>query len=228
MSTVFHYFTLKSIPQLSIGQKVESKRQLALPVSDNAPCTTLERLGQAEDDAFDKYFIVHQVEQQVDGIYQQQPMHRFLENKRFPLFVHRQAGYLLAETSKPYARGALRRLEEAKHPLEADTQEIDLGSLQDLGSTTGGWFGELRIADVSAAGLFGSSTVSESAEWQRYLEEGKLNALLMKLIDEGGAVKSFMVTRERVVVLHRDEGEAENLRYARYLQETIDSALGDS
>jgi hypothetical protein len=227
MAKAYHYLEVEDLPRIDVGKTLASEHQLAIPggVGDNTACTTLERLGLAEDDVFDKYLVTHQVERDVDGIYNQKPMRRYLEIRKFAAFHHRTAGYMLVESAKEDARGAFRRLKKSQPPVETCHATVDLARLQLMGETTGGWFGKLKIADVNAAGLFGTSLVSESQEWQRYAEDGELNALLMKVVDDGGGQRSLMVTRDRLILLYRDFGEADNLRYVRYLQDTIDNAL---
>lgn len=225
MAKAYHYLKIDSLPELDVGEKIVTKHQLALPVADCEASTHIEKLGLAEDDVFDKYHVVHQVSRDVDAIYNQRPMHRYLEIRKFAAFRHRSANYMIVESSREDARGAFKRLGKANTPVITEHVEIDLEALQQLGETTGGWFGKLQIADVSTAGLFGTSTVSESEDWKRYSEDGELNALLMRVVDEGGGVRSLMVTRDRLILLYRDDGEADNLRYVRYLQETIDNTL---
>jgi hypothetical protein len=224
MAKAYHYFRVEDLPELDVGKSLTSEHQLALPgnVGDNTASTTLERLGLAEDDVFDKYLVTHQVERDVNAIYNHKPMRRYLEIREFAAFHHHTAGYLLVESAKEDARGAFRRLKKSQPPVKTSNATIDLARLERMGETTGGWFGKLKIADVHAAGLFGTSLVSESEEWKRYADDGELNALLMKVVDDGGGVRSLMVTRDRLILLYRDDGEAENLRYVRYLQDTID------
>ncbi len=223
MNKVYYYLRAVEFPDLPVGGEVASKHQLSLPLADHEACTTLTMLGLAEDPAFRKYKVVHHVEREVEGIFRQEPLRRFLEVKRFPVYQHIKAGYVLAESSKEVARSAFKRLRGASPPVITEKVKVELSQLQSLGETTGGWFNNLRIADVSTAGLFGTSTVTNSSEWKHYAEDGELNAVLMRLVEEGEGLRSLMLTKDRLVVLHKDLGEGENLRYLRWLQETIDS-----
>lgn len=118
------------------------------------------------------------------------------------------------------------RLKKATPPITATVEPIDLGRLTtDLGTTTGAWFGKLRIADVNTAALFGPTGVLESDEWERYQEAGEIASVYMKVEGTDGAVQSIQLTRDRIVVLGVDEGEGANLDFVANLQAEIDTLL---
>jgi hypothetical protein len=117
------------------------------------------------------------------------------------------------------------RLSRISLPISATTQDVDLQKLQELGRTTGGWFGNLKIADVRTAGIFGSTTVVTSEEWGRYSDLRDISALYMHVTDPGESMRPIMLTREPSVVLMKEDDERSDLEFIAHIQATIDGTL---
>jgi hypothetical protein len=225
MPVPYRYFAAPGLPELELDQKVTSEAQLAMPWGDETAHTTMTYLGLAEGEAFERYSVEHQVDVEVDAIYEQKPVKRIIEVRRFFAFYLRDKEYFLVQGPKRDARGAFERLEKAKPPVVAAPGELDLDKLSQLGQTTGAWFGKLKIADVNTTAVFGTETVVDSEEWARYTELGELSVVYMRLQDGGGVYRKVMVSRDRFVLLMQNVGEGANLEFVAQLQEAIDNLV---
>jgi len=101
-----------------------------------------------------------------------------------------------------------KRLSKASPPILAEPQDVDLQKLQEIGRTTGGWFGKLKIADVRTAGIFGTTAVVASEEWGRYADLGVISALHIHVIGPADSIKPIMLMHDRGVVLMRNKTNA--------------------
>jgi hypothetical protein len=197
-----------------------------MPWGDHDVTTELTFRGQAEGGLFERFELVHQVERDLDAIFEQRPVKRLIEVHHLTAYYHRRNGYVLVTGGrKEEARAAFRRLAHSDTRLTAVVPNIDLTTLTTLGHTTGGWFGKLQIAEVDTAGIFGGVSVVDSAEWERYSEKGEVSALYSQVTDSAGAVRTIVLTRERVIALMKDMGEEENLAFVAHVQELIDQAV---
>jgi hypothetical protein len=225
MPASYRYFGVPNLPAFRVGQKVTSETQLAMPWGDETAHTTMTYLGVAAATEFERYYVEHQVDRDIDAIYNHEPVKRLIEVRRFPAFYHREAQYFLVRAEKRDARSMFERLSKISPPISAKSEEVDLQKLQELGRTTGGWFGNLKIADVRTAGIFGSATVVASEEWGRYSDLGEISALYMHVAGHEDSMRPIMITRERGVVLMKESDERLDLGFIAHIQATIDGTL---
>lgn len=226
MTTPYQYMTSPDLPQFALDQKVHSETQLAMPWGDESAHTTLTYLGLAEGEQFERFSIEHQVDAEIDAIYNRESIRSIIFVRRFFAFYKRDKSYFLVDTNKKDAREAFRRLGKANpSPVTATPEEMALERLLELGRTTGGWFAKLKIADVRSAAVFGTETVVESEEWARYLEAGELASIYAHVPDRNGIARSVMLGRDRFVMIMKDMGEGANLDFAAFIQEQIDGLV---
>jgi len=199
----YRHYSVQQFRDLDIGQSIVSHHQAALPqaLTDDEPATTLTALGLADHPEFEKYRVVHETYQSVTGRYRNQPISGYVRQLEFHIFHKESANLMLVDTRAPACREMIRRLRDSDVNIEVDTQRIDLlavaGDLQVM--ISGGWFADLKVADVSTIGLFGG-TVGESEEWGRWTDLGTLRAVDVGY-EHAGALHKLMITAERTVVL---------------------------
>lgn len=224
MSLGLRYFVCDDFPRLLIGQAIETSVHLALPWGDDTAATRLEMLGIAADDRFERYSVLHQVERDIDAFFNHKPIRRVLQNQRFDAFYNRQLGYFLLNCNQKDARGVFERLRTINPPVVASPGETDLNAVvSTLGKVTGAYFGNLRIAKVRGAALFGDTTVVESEEFEHYKQLGELSVVYMRLIgNDKGEMRSMQLMADRSVVLHQHWGEKRNLEFVAELQTELD------
>lgn len=206
---------------LELGDNLSSKVQTSLPWGDPTAESSATYLGLAENPSFERYEVLHQIERDVDAYYNQQPVKRLLENRRFHAYLHREGGYWLISTRRRDARGVFERLAHDHESVVVNDEQIDLRTITSLGSTTGAYFGNLRIDKVRTAAVFGSTTVVESEEWGHYSELGELSVVYMRVMADDGETRTLMVMRDRGVNLMKDTGERLNLAFVADLQDSI-------
>lgn len=215
----------EDFPQLDLNDSISNKVQTALPWGDETTETSIAYLGAAEDSAFERYVVLHQVEREMDAFFNQQAVRRLIENRRFPAYYFRDRGYFLVGARDRDTSGMFDRLATGDVPVHATKEEIDLTTVMALGKTTGAYFGNLRIDKVRTAAVFGTTTVVESEEWSHYAELGDLKVIYMRMMADDGEVRVVQLLRDRSVVLMKNDTERADLCFVRELQASIDQLL---
>ncbi|MDQ3916386.1 MAG: hypothetical protein M3285_13450 [Actinomycetota bacterium] len=227
MAVITYSYFPADFPALEVNDSIKSVTQLAMPWGDHQAHTTLTFQGSADAEEFERYRIEHQLDRDIDAIWNQQHIHRVIEVKEFHAYYYREKHYALVDTKKVDARSAMSRLNDGVRDIKVGKlPDIPLAAMEKIqgGVTAGGYFGKLKIAKVKSAALFGEE-VSESADWQRYEEAGELSALFMRAITPEDLERTLLLTHARIIVLYTNEGEAKNLRFVARLQEEIDNTL---
>lgn len=225
MPNPYMYLVCEDMPRLDEGDSISTSVQTALPWGNPSAETTLTYLGAAEDVRFEHYTVLHQVEKAVDVIVRQETVHEVLDNNRFHAYYHRSNGYFLVTSKRKHAQGAFARLARAPQPVNASPVTIPLLDVREVGETTGGHFGNLSIAKVRSAAVFGTTTVSDSEEWAHYAEHGELSALYLRASTQTGDERPLQLMKDRSVVLMKDAGERLNLEFVAELQSSLDQLL---
>ncbi len=228
MPVPYQFLHCDGFPELELGSTLSTKVQTALPWGDPSAETSLTYLGLADDQQFERYDVLHQVERDVDAFYNQQLLSRILENRRFKAYFHRPGRYFLVCARRIDARSVFERLGRQHEVVKAQHEEIDLRKVLGLGNTTGAYFGNLQIDKVRTAAVFGSTTVVESDEWEHYSELGDLSVLYMRVMSDDGSIRTLTLTRDRGVLLMKNMGERLNLSFIATLQQSMTSLTGSS
>lgn len=223
MTEPFMFLRVDEFPELGLNESVRTKVQVGMPWGDSSAETSITYLGVADDDRFERYSIVHQVERHVDAVYNHEPIRRLLENRRFHAFYRRDVGRLFVSTSGSNARRAFERLGTANPPIQAHVEHINLLDVMSLGKTTGAYFGALRIDKVRSAAVFGTTTVVESEEFSHYAQLGDLTVIYIQIMSDDGDIRKLQLLTDRGVVLFNDLGERLNLQFVDQIQDSIDA-----
>lgn len=227
-----HYFRAKKFPELlRIGQSVSTEKQLLLAdVGWPDARTEFTYLGLAQDQSYRRYGVRHEDLRHVNARFRNEPVRELFFVYDFQIF-RSAAGVLFCKGAvKPVVNRAFRALEDTG--LETESVEVDLGLIlkrlkeSGEGLVKGGWFGDLVINKVDAAGIFGND-VDESDEWERYSSSGSLNAVTVDLV-VAGAHESFQLTRDRTIVVYRSKTEPELLEFAEAIHKMVDAILAGS
>jgi hypothetical protein len=226
MPISFRYFRCGDLPELELDQEISSVTQLAIPTWDPEAHSTLHYLGLSTHHDFERYECIHQSEREVDALYREQEIRVLLFNLRFTAYYNRLAQYFLLQAGKRESRDFFLRLQTASPAIHAKAGKLNLALIQNLGDTTGGWFGNLKIENVSSAGIFGTDEIVGSNEWARYSNVGEISALNMRLASRSGITRSVQVTRDRLVLLMQGTDERDNLDFVAHLNELFDSVQG--
>lgn len=220
----YRYYIVNEFPELAVGQSVTSTYQGTLVPSlvDEAPQTVITCVGTADNESYLKYHVLHETHQAVVGRYMNQPIHSYVRKVEFHLFREADEGILFADAKKQISREMLKRLRDSDISIDLLESAIDLSEVgADLKSTvSGGWFGELRIADVSSMAAFGPG-VGESSEWDRLDSLGKLQTLDVHYEYEN-ELYFMMIMPDRTIVLFAPFTESEALRLLESIQAFLD------
>jgi hypothetical protein len=197
----FRYYKVKQIPNLLPGAKLQTQTQLAVgPGFDESAHTEVTFLGFSENTSFRKYSAVHEVLRNVEARYKGDEIFHLIVRERFNMHYHEKSRYLLAGADKKACREMFRRFKETMIPFVAEDSEIDLNRLKFKNpKIMGGWFGDLKLPDVSSVGLFGPG-VGESSEWERFERIGEISTLYIPW-EFKGHTHTILITAERAVVI---------------------------
>lgn len=220
----YRYYRVESFPSLGIGESLRTQHQFTLLREhvDETAHTELKYLGLAELDSFHKYHVIHEMQENVRGRYRNEPIYEYIAEVRFHLYYEPKREILFADTRGPICREFIRRFRGSKVDMSLTAGRVDLVKLaMDMKSKlTGGWFGKLRVADVSAIGLFGPH-VGESNEWDKYSELGELSSIDV-IFEYEGTLQGVKITKDRTIVFYRPLTEFHALTLLEQIQTELD------
>ena len=221
----YQYYEVSDFPDWEEGNRFETRHQGSLFTGqvDDAPTSVITSAGLADDPSFRKYHVMHETFRSVRGRYRNEPIAGYVAQKEFHLYVHSNGGTMFVDTSGALCKEMIDRLERSDIPFLVVPRRVDLAKLADDMRTQvrGGWFGNLRVADVSSIGIFGA-TVGESSEWGRYEQVGSLKVVDLAL-DLQGQNLSVKVMAHRGVLLYRSFTESQALGLLLEIQKELDN-----
>lgn len=220
----YQFYYVEQFPNWELGNKFETQHQESLFSDvDETPRTVVTTVGLADNEQFRKYHVLHETYQKVRGRYRNEPINGFIAQIEFHLYHQPKERILFVDTPRQYCKEMVDRLHNSNVGISVAHDEIDLIALGNhlRQNIRGGWFGELKVADVSTIGIFGS-TVGESQEWLRYEQIGKLKAIDVKLqINSMEIVVKIMANRG--IVIYENYSEALALKLLSEIQKELDN-----
>lgn len=220
----FQFYQVEKFPNWELGNKVETQHQESMFSDfDESPRTVITTVGLADNEKFKKYHVLHETYQKVRGRYKNEPINGFVAQLEFHLYYQHKEKIMFVDTQRQYCKEMVDRLHASNIGIEVSHDEIDLIALGNhlRQNIRGGWFGDLKVADVSTIGIFGS-TVGESQEWLRYEQIGKLKAIDVKLqINSMELVVKIMANRG--IVIYENYSEALALKLLSEIQKELDN-----
>jgi hypothetical protein len=221
----YQYYEVDSFPEWELGFAFETRYQgsLLMDLVDEGPRTVITAVGLADHQDFKKYHVMHETYQSLRGRYRNEPIAGYIAQADFHIYYHPVAKRMFVDTARSLCREMVDRLERSDIDFLVIPRNIDLRKLaEDLrANIRAGWFRDLKVADVSTIGLFGS-TVGESAEWSRYELVGSLNVIDLEL-EVRGQRHPVKISSNRAIVLFESFSESEALGLILELQEALDS-----
>lgn len=220
----YQYYQVEQFPNWKLGNKFETQHQESMFSDfDESPRTIVTTVGLADNENFQKYHVLHETYQKVRGRYRNEPINGFIAQIEFHLYYQPKENVLFVDTQRQYCKEMVDRLHSSNVGISVAHDEIDLIALGNhlRQNIRGGWFGELKVADVSTIGIFGS-TVGESQEWLRYEQIGKLKAIDVKLqINSMELVVKIMANRG--IVIYENFSEALALKLLLEIQKELNN-----
>ena len=180
----YRYYRTDSFP-VDTEFTTMHKSSMFQDMVDDEPSTIITKLGMADHTDFTKYHVMHETYEKVRGRYRNKPIKGYVAQVEFHVYYHVGVSRMFVDTNRKLCAEMIDRLHRSKLDFLGVQEELDLPRLaNDLRSDVrGGWFRDLKVADVSTIGLFGT-TVGESSEWDRYERVGKLNTIDLELETE--------------------------------------------
>jgi hypothetical protein len=218
----YQFYRIIEFPSWELGKSFETQHQETLFNDvDETPKTVVTYVGLADNANFKKYHVLHETYQKIRGRYQSKPINGYIAQVEFHLYNNPTEGVLLIDTQRTLCREMVNRLENSNTEFLVQPEEIDLiklgGDLRER--IRGGWFGDLKIADVSTIGMFGS-TVGESDEWQRFEQMGRLNAIDLDL-ELSGMELLVKIMSNRGIVVFENLSESLSLKTLLGIQKEL-------
>jgi hypothetical protein len=225
----YQYYDVDSFPEWEVGSRFETMRQGSLLFDwvDEGPRTTITVVGQADHPDFRKYHVMHETYQKVRGRYRNEPILGYIAQVEFHIYYHPRVRRMFVDTARSYCKEMVDRLEKSDIDFLVIPRNIDLIKLGNelRQNIRGGWFRDLKVADVSTIGIFGP-TVGESEEWDRFEQLGRLRAIDLELT-MGDRRLPTKIMSNRGVVLFESFSESEALGLMLDIQEALDAYVVD-
>ncbi|MBN1452412.1 MAG: hypothetical protein JW963_15460 [Anaerolineales bacterium] len=224
MARGYQYYIVEQFPKWKLGYKFETQHQESMfSEVDESPRTIVTAVGIADFEEFSKFHVLHETYQRVTGRYKNEPINGYIAQIESHIFYHPIESIVFIDAQRNYCREIVDRLKKSKVSFSVHSDEIDLIKLGDdlREKIRGGWFGDLKVADVSTIGLFGS-TVGESEEWHRFEQIGKLKAIDLRL-ELNGMDFPAKIMSNRGVVLFETHSEALSLKLLKEIQRELDN-----
>lgn len=222
----YQYYKVDSFPNWELGNVFETTHQDSLLEDfDEAPRTVITATGLADYREFSKYHVKHETYKKVQGRYKNEPIAGYIAQEEFHIFYHSIIKSMIVDSTRINCKEMVTRVERSEKNFDVTSQDIDLVKLgNDLRvDVRGGWFGDLKVSDVSSIGIFGP-TVGESQEWDRYEQVGTLKAIDLELDVEGRRIL-VKIMSNRGIVLFETITESKALVLLLKIQSTLDSYI---
>jgi hypothetical protein len=191
MPKIYNYCKINNFPNIELGKEVSTGGQLTI---DDVPIrgahTRVKYLGESENVAFKKYFVVHETLKDFKHREGHDIVETIIAVSEFHMFLHKD-NYFMIDTNKKEVRELVARLRDT-YPsslILPRFREIDLIKLHDEirndasnnASVSGGFFHNLKINRVSSATIFGQE-VGESELWEDFENKGELGGLILNFL----------------------------------------------
>lgn len=192
---------------------------------DDAVTTIVEPVPEWSHPEFRKFEVIHESRLFFEGRVKSDPIDSVVRKYRFFVYLDAEGKTAFVQATKKLWHEAFRRIEKDQHAtLRWEEREIDL---IDLGAKLaprigGGWFGDMKIAKVETAGIFGPN-VATSDEWERYEQTGRLSAIIIDFTFGDNDYK-LMLCQDSTIVIYRELAEIENLAFVKTILKWIATA----
>ncbi len=221
MAVAYQRREIKGFPDLDVNKPWKTVHQLELlPWKDRGIHTSVTFLGRSDHPNYDKCFVEHEALRSMRVRFENSVRDRFIQILRFHLYLPRTGtrDYLYADTKARHCKELLRRLAQDQPSFKFSPRQVNLTLLRQEvePDIRGAWFGDLQIADVRVAAIYGP-TVTESDEWERYENTGEIRSLALEFtyLDTR---HSILITAKGAIVLYGSYSERDALQ----LVENID------
>jgi hypothetical protein len=194
---------------------------------DDDVVTSVEPVSDWSHPDFRKFQVMHESRLFFEGRFRNEPIDTVVRRYRFDVYLDAPGGRAFFCGPKKLWQEAMQRIQRDQHStLEYAPRELDLIALRSAleGRVSGGWFGDMQIARIESAGLFGPD-VAKSDEWEHYEQMGHLSAIILELTYRDRAY-NVMLVQDSTVVLYRSLGEIENLAFVKQLMARIEATMG--
>jgi hypothetical protein len=196
-------------------ERFQTSQQRAID-GDDAVTTIVEPVRGWSHPEFKKFEVIHESRLYFEGRFRNEPIDSVVRRYRFFVYLDADGKTAFVQATKKLWHEAFRRIEKDQHAtLTWKARELDLIALRAKLEPRigGGWFGDMKIAKVETAGIFGAN-VASSDEWERYEQLGRLSAIIIDFTFGDDDYK-LMLGQDSTIVIYRDLAEAENLAFVK-------------
>jgi len=175
-----------------------------LSVEDSQPISKLTKITANFYKDFAKYELFHEVKRRSRGRAYGNPesFSSYVNQNTFDCYHWKSRNIFIFGANKPAVNGSIKRLTRdcGKGVFELKRGMVNFQKIiRKAENITGGWFGDLS-GNVTSIGLFGDH-VNMSSDYDRYSAAGSLSSLTIE-VTLGGQMYSFMITKDRAIVLY--------------------------
>jgi hypothetical protein len=223
-ANVFQYYNVIQFPDWELNYEFKTNHQnTMLNDVDETPHSTIRYLGFSDYPECKKFHVIHEAFKKTHGRLKNETISGFIEQLNFHIYFNEKEKRLFVNSPRNVSRELFKRLTNSSKNFQVVSSKIDLIKLSDdlRNNIRGGWFGNLKVADVSSVGMFGP-TVGESDEWERYEQKGDLKAINVQFYGNNGNIL-FLITGNRSIVHYEKQSEIEILEKLISVQNILDN-----
>jgi hypothetical protein len=215
-------FHIDGFPDIRIEEPLQTATQLVLPDwGDDTLHSVVRLLGRSEHPEFEKFHVEHETLRALEVRFENTRRDQVIAIVHFNMFRFSSGGQFWLGTKKPYALELFANIERTEPSIRVRARSVDLAALrQSVMAVSGGWFKDLLIQGVRAAGIFGPG-VGENDEWERYEQAGDLSAVTLDFTYRGQH-QSATVTTDGGIVVYATFTERERLEFLQEVNKAVE------
>lgn len=199
---------------LQIGETQSTIQQIGLEETSDELMTTIKYLGLSENSNYHKYVIEHEGVKEINGRYQNEPINYYIASNKLELYKHHDENHIFIKGANELVKSALTDLQNSNILKVVDYKVNILELIKNTPNIfiKGGWFGKLKISNVTSAGIFGAE-VNDSEMWEELESKGDLSAVVFQ-ITSGVTAISVMVNKYGSLLLYNKWNEDTSISQA--------------
>ena len=217
----YKHLRVEGFPEIAPNQPFQTATQLTLPdLGDDTLHSIVRYLGPSEHSAFHKFHVEHETLRSLRVRFQNIQRDQVIAIIHFNMFRSEEQGHFWVGTKNKHAMELFANVQTTHPHLTVQSRNVDLMALrQQARDVSGGWFKDLQLRGVRAAGIFGPG-VGESDEWTRYEQAGDLSAVTLDFMYRGDH-HSAMVTKDGGIVVYANFTEEDQLRFLEEVNKAV-------
>ena len=222
MAAGFQHRLCTGFPELlERGRPITLNPQKLLVTGEYDPAQTVLYYEYSLDyKGYHKYKVIHETVRNMRVRFGSDIRESVIEQISFHMYLAPDGSHVFVCTTEAICEELLRRARSTFSSFMFNSRELDLKRMNEEvpQQISGGWFKDLKIADVSVAALYGAE-VSHSDDWERFSQVGTITVLMMDYQKDAASYKVSVNKKGAIVLFNKlsEEVQVELLENIREL-----------